>query len=341
MGRWKTARGLPASQNNDMTTFINLPGASAKKWLGSVGAKAVSTFYGRITDSMCMDPLSRLQKEMESVSGLACFSEQQLSSIYQGRRPKNGSGASGLRPYLPSTDALRTLCVWTRWRGYMGRWKTARGLPASQNNDMTTFINLPGASAKKWLGSVGAKAVSTFYGRITDSMCMEPLSRLQKEMESVSGLACFSEQQLSSIYQGRRPKNGSGASGLRPYLPSTDALRTLCVWTRWRDYMGRWKTARGLPASQNNDMTTFINLAGASAKKWLGSVGTKAVSTFYGRIMDTMRMGPLAMLHGEVENGSGLACFSEQQLSSIYQGRRPKNSSGASGLRPYLPSTDA
>ncbi|KAF4128962.1 hypothetical protein GN958_ATG21849 [Phytophthora infestans] len=41
-----------------MTTFINLPGASAKKWLWSVGAKAVSTFYGRITDSMRMDPLA-------------------------------------------------------------------------------------------------------------------------------------------------------------------------------------------------------------------------------------------------------------------------------------------
>ncbi|KAF4140589.1 hypothetical protein GN958_ATG10219 [Phytophthora infestans] len=91
MGRWKASRGLPASQNNDMTTFINLPGASAKKWLWSVGAKAVSTFYGRITDSMRMDPFARLHEEVESVSGLACFS----------------------------------------------------------NNDMTTFINLPGASAKK------------------------------------------------------------------------------------------------------------------------------------------------------------------------------------------------
>ncbi|KAF4137413.1 hypothetical protein GN958_ATG13387 [Phytophthora infestans] len=98
-----------------MTTFINLPGASAKKWLWSVGAKAVSTFYGRITDSMRMDPLARLHGEVESVSGLACFAV----------------------------------------------------------NDMTTFINLPGASAKKWLWSVGAKAVSTFYGRITDSMRMD------------------------------------------------------------------------------------------------------------------------------------------------------------------------
>ncbi|KAF4142856.1 hypothetical protein GN958_ATG07952 [Phytophthora infestans] len=98
-----------------MTTFINLPGASAKKWLWSVGAKAVSTFYGRITDSLRMDPFARLHGEVESVSGLACFS----------------------------------------------------------NHDMTTFINLPGASAKKWLWSVGAKAVSTFYGRITDSMRMD------------------------------------------------------------------------------------------------------------------------------------------------------------------------
>ncbi|KAF4143273.1 hypothetical protein GN958_ATG07521 [Phytophthora infestans] len=93
-----------------MTTFINLPGASTKIWLWCIGAKAVSTFYGRITDSMRMDPLARLQKEEEA----------------------------------------------------------SRGLPASQINDMTTFIKLPGASAKKWLWGVGAKAVSTFYGRITD-----------------------------------------------------------------------------------------------------------------------------------------------------------------------------
>ncbi|KAF4148122.1 hypothetical protein GN958_ATG02685 [Phytophthora infestans] len=99
-----------------MTTFINLPGASAKKWLWSVGAKAVSTFYGRITDSMRMDPLARLHGEVESVSGLL----------------------------------------------------------ASRINDLTTFINLPWVSAKIWLWIVGAKAVSTFYGRITDSMRMDP-----------------------------------------------------------------------------------------------------------------------------------------------------------------------
>ncbi|KAF4132269.1 hypothetical protein GN958_ATG18540 [Phytophthora infestans] len=127
------SRGLPASQINDMTTFINLPGASAKIWLWCIGAKAVSTFYGRITDSMRMDPLARLH--------------------------------GGI---------------------------TSQGLPASQINDMTTFINLPGASAKIWLWCIGAKAVSTFYGRITDSMRINPLARLHKKVESVSGLACFS-----------------------------------------------------------------------------------------------------------------------------------------------------
>ncbi|KAF4131952.1 hypothetical protein GN958_ATG18859 [Phytophthora infestans] len=66
-----------------MTTFINLPGASAKKWLWGVGAKAVSTFYGRITDSMRMDPLARLQMEVESVSGLACFSNQRYDNFHQ------------------------------------------------------------------------------------------------------------------------------------------------------------------------------------------------------------------------------------------------------------------
>ncbi|KAF4143276.1 hypothetical protein GN958_ATG07524 [Phytophthora infestans] len=126
-----------------MTTFINLPGASAKKWLWSVGAKAVSTFYGRITDSMRMDPLARLH----------------------------------------------------------GEWKASRGLPASQNNDMTTFINLPGASTKIWLWCIGAKAVSTFYGRITDSMRMDPLARLPGEVESVSGLACFANQRYDNFYQ--------------------------------------------------------------------------------------------------------------------------------------------
>ncbi|KAF4148126.1 hypothetical protein GN958_ATG02689 [Phytophthora infestans] len=113
--------------NQRYDNHINLTGASAKKWLWGVGAKAVSTFYGRITDSMRTDPLVKLPGEMESVSGL----------------------------------------------------------PASQNNDMTTFINLPGASTKIWLWSVGAKAVSTFYGRITDSMRMDPFARLHKEVESV------------------------------------------------------------------------------------------------------------------------------------------------------------
>ncbi|KAF4143272.1 hypothetical protein GN958_ATG07520 [Phytophthora infestans] len=116
MERWKASKGLPACQNNDMTTFINLPGASAKKWLWGVGAKAVSTFYGRITDSMRMDPLARLHGEVESVSGLACFSKQRYDNFHQSTR---GVG-------------------------------------------------------QKWLWSVGAKAVSTFYGRITDSMRTDP-----------------------------------------------------------------------------------------------------------------------------------------------------------------------
>ncbi|KAF4137582.1 hypothetical protein GN958_ATG11714 [Phytophthora infestans] len=142
------SRGLSASQINDMTTFINLPGGSANICLWSVGAKTVSTFYGRITDTMRTDPLARLH------GGIA-----------------------------------------------------SRALPASQINDMTTLINLPGASAKKWLWSVGAKAVSTFYERILSSVRMNPLARLH------GGIA-----------------------------------------------------SRGLPASQINDMTTFINLPGASAK---------------------------------------------------------------------------
>ncbi|KAF4140583.1 hypothetical protein GN958_ATG10213 [Phytophthora infestans] len=117
-----------------MITFINLPGASAQIWLWSIGAKAVSTFYGHITASLWSYPLARLHGKVDSVLELVGFS----------------------------------------------------------NNDMTTFINLPGASAKIWLWSVGAKAVSTFYGRITDAMRMEPLARLHGEVESVSGLASFS-----------------------------------------------------------------------------------------------------------------------------------------------------
>ncbi|KAF4143271.1 hypothetical protein GN958_ATG07519 [Phytophthora infestans] len=105
----------------------------------SVGTKAVSTFYGRITDSMWRT-VSAATGEVESVSGLACFSET------------------------------------------------------------TTFINLPGASAKKWLWGVGAKAVSTLYGRITDSMRMDPLARLHGEVESVSGLACFSNQRYDNFH---------------------------------------------------------------------------------------------------------------------------------------------
>ncbi|KAF4128961.1 hypothetical protein GN958_ATG21848 [Phytophthora infestans] len=130
-----------------MTTFINLPGASAKKWLWSVGAKAVSTFYGRITDSMRMDPLARLHGGGGgSVSGLACFSNQRYDNFYQSTR----------------------------------------------------------GSAKKWLWSVVAKAVSTFYGRITDSMRMDPLARLHGEVESVLGLACFSNQRYDNFHQSTR-----------------------------------------------------------------------------------------------------------------------------------------
>ncbi|KAF4141220.1 hypothetical protein GN958_ATG09589 [Phytophthora infestans] len=126
-----------------MTTFINLPGASAKKWLWSVRAKAVSTFYGHITDFMRMDPLARLHGEVESVSGLACFLKQRYDNFNQSTR---GVG-------------------------------------------------------QKWLWSVGAKAVSTFYGRITDSMRTDPFARLHGEMESVSELACFSKKRYDNFYQ--------------------------------------------------------------------------------------------------------------------------------------------
>ncbi|KAF4148125.1 hypothetical protein GN958_ATG02688 [Phytophthora infestans] len=69
-----------------MTTFINLPGASAKKWLWSVGAKAVSIFYGRITSSVRMDPFARLHGEVDSVSGLSCFSNQRYDNFHQSTR---------------------------------------------------------------------------------------------------------------------------------------------------------------------------------------------------------------------------------------------------------------
>ncbi|KAF4143289.1 hypothetical protein GN958_ATG07537 [Phytophthora infestans] len=189
-----------------MTTLINLPGASVKIWLWCIGAKAVSTFYGRITDSMRMDPLVRLHGEVESVSGLACFSKQRYDNFHQSTR---GVG-------------------------------------------------------QKWLWSVGAKAVSTFYGRITDSMRMDPLARLHGEVESVSGLACFLKQRYDNFNQSTR---GVG-------------------------------------------------------QKWLWSVGAKAVSTFYGRITDSMRMNPLARLHGEVECVSGLACFSKQRYDNFHQSTR-------------------
>ncbi|KAF4137580.1 hypothetical protein GN958_ATG13227 [Phytophthora infestans] len=54
-------------------------------WLWSVGAKAVSTFYERITDAMRMDPLARLHGE-DSVSGLACFSNQRYDNFHQSTR---------------------------------------------------------------------------------------------------------------------------------------------------------------------------------------------------------------------------------------------------------------
>ncbi|KAF4143285.1 hypothetical protein GN958_ATG07533 [Phytophthora infestans] len=66
-----------------MTTFINLPKASTKKRLWCVGAKAVSTFYGRITDSMRMDPLATVHKKVESVSGLTGFSNQRYDNFHQ------------------------------------------------------------------------------------------------------------------------------------------------------------------------------------------------------------------------------------------------------------------
>ncbi|KAF4143279.1 hypothetical protein GN958_ATG07527 [Phytophthora infestans] len=114
------SRDLPAFQINDMTTFINLPGASAKIWLWSVGAKAVSTFYGRMTDAMRTDPFERLHKKVESVSGLACFSKQRYDNFHQSTRgvgqkmalERRGSGRIyllrthyGLYAYGPVSEA--------------------------------------------------------------------------------------------------------------------------------------------------------------------------------------------------------------------------------------------
>ncbi|KAF4148124.1 hypothetical protein GN958_ATG02687 [Phytophthora infestans] len=201
-----------------MTTFINLPGASAKKWLWNVGAKAVSTFYGRITDSMRMDPLARLQGEVESVSGLACFSKQRYDNFHQSTRGVGqlwlwGVGAKAISTFYGRiTDAMR-MDPLARLHG--GAEEASLGLPASQNNDMRTFINLRGASAKKWLWSVGAKAVSTFYGRITDSLRMDPLARLHGEVESISELACFSNQRYDNFHQSTRGVGQKMALGRR------------------------------------------------------------------------------------------------------------------------------
>ncbi|KAF4140590.1 hypothetical protein GN958_ATG10220 [Phytophthora infestans] len=55
-------------------------------WLWNVVAKVVSTFYGRITASMCMDPLARLRREEDSVSGLVAFLNQQYDNFHQSTR---------------------------------------------------------------------------------------------------------------------------------------------------------------------------------------------------------------------------------------------------------------
>ncbi|KAF4143282.1 hypothetical protein GN958_ATG07530 [Phytophthora infestans] len=103
---------------------------------------------------------------------------------------------------------------------------------------------------------VGAKAVSTFYGRITDTMRMDAFARLPGEVDNVPGLACFSNQRFDNFHQSTR------------------------------------------------------------------GVGAKAVSTFYGRITDSVRMNPFARLHGEVDSPLGLACFSNQRYDNFHQSTR-------------------
>ncbi|KAF4134399.1 hypothetical protein GN958_ATG16201 [Phytophthora infestans] len=64
-----------------MTTLIDPSRASAKIWLWSVGAKAVSTFYGHTADAMHTDMLTKLHGDVHSVSGLAYFSEQRYDNF--------------------------------------------------------------------------------------------------------------------------------------------------------------------------------------------------------------------------------------------------------------------
>ncbi|KAF4135570.1 hypothetical protein GN958_ATG15240 [Phytophthora infestans] len=52
----------------------------------ALAAMSYLPFYGRITDSMRMDPLARLHGEVESVSGLACFSKQRFDNFHQSTR---------------------------------------------------------------------------------------------------------------------------------------------------------------------------------------------------------------------------------------------------------------
>ncbi|KAF4147259.1 hypothetical protein GN958_ATG03551 [Phytophthora infestans] len=79
------------------------------------------------------------------------------------------------------------------------------------------------------------------------------------------------------------------------------------------------EAARGLPASQINDTTTFIDPSGASAKIWSGNVGAMAVSTFYGSAADGMHTGTLTSLHGEADSVSGLACFSNRRYNNFHR----------------------
>ncbi|KAF4140594.1 hypothetical protein GN958_ATG10135 [Phytophthora infestans] len=48
-----------------------------------VGSMAVSTFYGRTADAMHMDMLTRLHGEVDSVSGLAYFSNQRYDNFHR------------------------------------------------------------------------------------------------------------------------------------------------------------------------------------------------------------------------------------------------------------------
>ncbi|KAF4143165.1 hypothetical protein GN958_ATG07645 [Phytophthora infestans] len=105
--------------------------------------------------------------------------------------------------YLPSAGIADSMRMDPLARAHEGGGSVS-GLACFSNQRYDNFHQSTRASAKKWLWSVGAKAVSTFYGRITDSMRMDPLARLHGEVESVLGLACFSKQRYDNFHQSTR-----------------------------------------------------------------------------------------------------------------------------------------